>query len=102
MSVSTDGQICFGILLEEMEEALDIIERKMPEELMLVNVCSEDYPIYILALASSLHTAKRGYPVVFDPGILEVEVEDYYTLVNFAKSINLNSTPQWYLSSFWG
>jgi hypothetical protein len=55
-----------------------------------VNVCSGDYPIYILAVPGTVKTAGRGYPV-------EIGVTDLAVKIDAADAF-----ATWYLSSFWG
>lgn len=88
MSVSTDGQLCYGILCgEDIEfpwddqqydgdidlwwaticgflydqEYLDFLTNH-PLPVELVNYCSAGYPMYILAVPLSGTSARRGYP----------------------------------------
>jgi hypothetical protein len=155
MSVSTDGQICFGILFEEdfefpwsqeeyfhdieqwwLEEILQYkppfklyedggyiggikpqqekideyyehqnnFEKKNPLPVSLVNYCSRDFPIYILAVPSSVVGCCRGFPTKFKLEDLVVTEEEINKLVQFCKDHNIEyeSSPQWYLSSYWG
>lgn len=70
----------------------------------LVNVCSGDYPQYILAIKRSCMTANRGYPKKFDPMNLTVTKEEIESLIDFChkQGITCESEPAWYLSSYWG
>ena len=125
MGVSTDGQICFGILFDEGFEfpwdsnefegdiegwwTFDVLEfrhsfeiftpegeylggERPPEERIteyfrerrefternpelpveLVNCCSGDCPMYILAIPKTCYSASRGYPEELDPQKLTV------------------------------
>lgn len=156
MSVSTDGQICFGILFEEdtefpwdIEHDGDIeawwrsvngyeppfelytseggyvngvkpsadkiteyyaIQRKFMEEhplpVEVVNYCSGDYPMYILAIPQSYKRNSRGYPEEIDFTQL-MECEKYKEeLINFCTNFDIiegaDADPKWYLSSYWG
>lgn len=157
MTVSTDGQICYGIPFEEDfefpwtedgdsdEEALrnwwiykihgfkhdfelydedgEYLGGKVPsaEEkqryygpwqkfvdehplpIELVNYCSGDYPMYILAVPRTLKKNARGDAVAFSPGDLVVTEEERSTLIDFCQlyEIEMPSEPKWYLSSVW-
>lgn len=153
MGVSTNGQICYGVLLEdgaelpwEQEEGgqdiddwwrnqtgyvpskpvydgdgdrlqgitQDDIEayyaerRKWDEAhpcpVEMVNVCSGDCPIYIVAIPSTVKSARRGYPekidvqadFALDPK-LEIELCEF--CVKYG--IEYEDSPAWYLSSLW-
>lgn len=157
MGVSTDGQICYGVILDEDEESPwqdeifdgDIDEwwvyyilgfkhsfeiytqageyingvepskdrinqyyqekrdfeqanQKLPVE--LVNYCSGDYPMYILAIPDTCNSARRGYPEKFNPGKLTVTSEQIQVLLDFCEkyAIKYKGEPAWYLSSYWG
>ena len=154
MTVSTDGQICYGVLFDEgyefpwEEECSDGIEdwwcsickyeppfelydargeyidgRRLSDErihkyhanrrvfierhplpVSLVNVCSSDYPIWILAIPSTVRCANRGYPKTFEPSVLVVSEDKVDILLRFCEEHGLEYTgePQWWLSSCWG
>ena len=117
MGVSTDGQISFGILLDEGVEtpwddekyAFDIEKwwvDKFPQEKLpvtLVNCCSSDYPIWIVSVPSSVMRCRRGYPVDFDHERLLVTTKDVSQLQDFCEIyLNTDKKPKWYLSSYWG
>jgi hypothetical protein len=77
----------------------------------LVNYCSLDCPMYILAIKESVKTAYRGYPEEISPQTLVEQYEWKTQLNDFAeKYINtsesaeeeIDLTPKWYLSSYWG
>jgi hypothetical protein len=156
MGVSTNGQICYGILFDEdydfpwqegdedddiehwwvytvhgfkhsfelyteagdyiggQRPAQDVLDRHYEEKhefektipglpVELVNVCSCDYPQYILAVRGTEMTAYRGYPKVFNPASLTVTDEQKQALLDFCKAHNIEvpSEPEWYLSSLW-
>jgi len=158
MGVSTDGQICYGILLdEEVElpwgddkyddgiydwwvytvkgyeppfemfdddgeyiggesnwttqqidhyfEHLWLFRKQNPLPVELVNVCSNDYPIYIIAAPETCVRATRGYPLPFEPSQLDnVSLAQKEELIKFCDDyeIEYDGEPQWYLSSYWG
>jgi len=144
MSTSTDGQICFGVLVDELPDDnldswwLDVLGYEPPFKLYesgsyingvkpsedkikeyyahkfdfqeihplpvtLINYCSRDHPMYILAVPSSVRSARRGYPEPFDPAGLKVEQNEVEKLLRFCDDYNLKcSWPRWWLSSYWG
>ena len=158
MSQSTDGHICFGILLEEgagpfpwdeddeygygdieewwrkingykppfeiweehVAEYLPGVTLEMKDEyynhrrdwkkvnpvpVELVNYCSCDYPMYIIALSETCKNANRGYPEAFEPNDLVVSAERAMELINFCKKYGIDmgeEYPRWWLSSYWG
>jgi hypothetical protein len=82
-----------------------VFQREHPLPVELVNVCSGNSPIYILALEGTLITANRGYPKAFNPDSLVVTDEQRNTLIEFCKTHNIDTggvEPGWYLSSYWG
>lgn len=151
MGVSTDGQICYGVLFEEGTEfpwnesdmsledwwrdqndwapskpVYDEQGNRLPgiteadvrayyqeqrewdeahpcpvEE---VNVCSGDYPIYILAVPSTVKRASRGTPEVIDKDTdFALSPADDLKLTEFLETheIEHDGPAQWYLSSLW-
>lgn len=75
-----------------------------PIPVELTNYCSDDYPMYILAVKSSILSASRGEPESFNPEELKVTQEETNTLLDFInKYVSKDEfTPKWYLSSYWG
>jgi hypothetical protein len=146
MGVSTDGQICFGILLNEEtpwevvdddgEKIYEDIEdwwleikgfnppvsyaenweqwyeykknfkKENPLPVTLVNACSGEYPLWILAISVTLIEANRGCPVAFDPAEeLITWPNNVKILTDFCQEHEINigdETPKWWLSSYWG
>jgi len=157
MGTSTDGQICYGVLIEEgtllpwdndeydgdiedwwiygvlgfkhsfeiydkdgnfidgvqpSQEKLDAYysERRKFEEqneklpVELVNCCSGDYPMWIIALPRTIINAKRGYPESFNPAQLKISNKEKELLFAFCKKFKIEMTdvPRWWLSSYWG
>lgn len=85
-------------------ESRRIFHEKHPLPVELVNTCSYDYPMYILALKGTVMTANRGFPKTFDPASL-TKGEDPNRLIEFCRTHNIDTgdkQPAWYLSSFWG
>ena len=157
MSTSTDGQICFGVLIEEdadfpwEDEEWDgdiedwwlrgihgykppfemfdeygewIGGQRWPDEkrevyyrvkrefreahplpIELVNYCSAEYPMYIIAIPESCLTANRGYPKEFGPNLVDRDVSNWCVILkHFCKAygIEYKGDPTWWLSSYWG
>jgi hypothetical protein len=156
MGVSTNGQICYGILFDEgfefpwdddkyegdfsdwwVHEACGyknpfeiydengnflggeeparerIVEyykakREFQEKhscpIEIVNYCSGEYPMYILALRKSCLSCSRGYPDGFEPTSLVASDEDKERLLEFCREhgIEHDDEPGWWLSSYWG
>lgn len=153
MGVSTDGQICYGVLFDEDYEFPWIVdgdndvdtwwrnkhgfthsfelydsegnylngvnpskeqisayyaeERSFdaanPLPVEVVNYCSCDFPMYILAVPSSTKSARRGYPEEFDPAKLTVTEQEKADLLKFCEENGLAFVkgPAWFLSSLW-
>ena len=154
MTISTDGQICYGIPFDEScefpwddkrwdgiedwwlyevcgytnpfelyinggyidgirppEEEIDQYHKTMigfqvkhPCPITLVNYCSCDAPMYILAVPSSIIVANRGYPKHIDVTRLVVSNQEIDALFEFCREHNLYglASPKWWLSSYWG
>jgi hypothetical protein len=157
MSVSTDGQICYGILLDEdtdlpwdddefegdidnwwtcgilgfrhsfemftpegdwiggqewpAEKRREYYDEKQAFEeshtelpVRVVNYCSYDFPMYILAIPETCNRATRGYPSTFNPEELSITDEQRAALIEFCRTygIEFAGEPAWYLSSCWG
>lgn len=75
--------------------------RANPVPVELVNYCSGDYPMFILA--AKTETANRGYPVEIPPEFFTDAEEAYQRLMAFVEEFNIayESEPKWYLSSCW-
>lgn len=76
-----------------------------PFPVAVVNYCSGDYPMYILAVPSSCKSNGRGFPEVFDPADLTVTAEERQTLLDFCNKYGIDigdEAPRWWLSSYWG
>lgn len=156
MGISTDGQICYGVIFEEgyefpwdcKEYEYDIEvwwlktvikfkpsielydengnylngleptpaefskyynERRVAFEknqlpVKLVNYCSSEYPVYILAVPNTYFVANRGYPTNFEPELLQVAPHERQALTDFCEQFSLeySGAPAWYLSSYYG
>jgi hypothetical protein len=158
LGVSTDGQICFGIKLEEgvelpwdqdewendietwwrdgvcgykppfemfdaagewiggkewpMEKRKeyyshrDQFELSMPKlPIELVNYCSANCGMYIIAVPGTVNSCSRGYPQAFGPGDLEATEDQRLLLLEFCRKYEIeigDEQPKWWLSSYWG
>jgi hypothetical protein len=79
-------------------------DKRHPLPVELVNYCSGDYPMWIIAVTEAGRLARRGYPVAFNPAELVVRDAQIAALVDFCKFYDLvgEGPPSWYLSSYWG
>jgi len=155
MGVSTNGQICYGIMFDEDTEfpwdedkyvgdidewwinecgfeppfvlynddgtynceesevdkkekeyykARFDFEKAHPMPIELVNYCSADYAMYIIAIPRTIMSCSRGYPFKFNPNELEVTEIEIKQLLEFCHEYCGCDMPQpeWYLSSYWG
>lgn len=151
MSVSTDGQICFGNVYEEdfefpwenhdieswwrkecgfkpsvelydesgeyvngVKPSQDVIDAYYKEHrdfdlahvlpVELVNYCSGEFPMWIIAVPSSCRSNNRGYAERFEPGDLTVTKDEIATLRDFCIKYDLipSEDAGWYLTSCWG
>lgn len=70
----------------------------------LVNYCSGDYPMYALAIPSTVRKASRGNPTVIDPTTLAVSATEHEALLKFMAdhAIEASDSPAWLLTSYWG
>jgi len=83
-----------------------------PIPVELVNYCSGDYPMYMVALPNSCMSNSRGDPKEIDLQKLTVTEEDKAKLIEFCEKHCKPSEdsccefpemkPKWYLSSYWG
>ncbi len=150
MSTSTNGQVCFGVRLEEDVELpwreyddeeswwLDVNGYEQPFELFdadgnwlngveapkervtayyahktawlmanplpfeLVNYCSMDCPMYILAVPGTVVTANRGYPKELAVDTAVLWPDGRIALHEFCEKYNLPIEMSWWLTSYWG
>jgi len=75
-----------------------------PFPVEIVNYCSGECPMYILAVPSSFKSNSRGYPEKFEPSELKVSDEEIAALRNFCIKYDLipEEDAGWYLTSYWG
>lgn len=75
-----------------------------PAPAELVNYCSSECPMYILAVPSSVVTCKRGYPETFNPVDLRTggsqKLIDFCAALAESSLIDDDMKPQWYLTIY--
>lgn len=89
-----------NVYFNEMK-AFDKEKGQFPFE--LVNYCSGDYPMYMLALKDG-YSNSRGYLTEIKPEEMTVDEEKKKELMDFCEKYELEFTegPGWFLSSYWG
>lgn len=132
MGVSSDGEISYGIVFEEgyefpwdvdhdgdpdewwISKVLQLIYKDYAEmhailkdnplPFQLVNYCSGEYPMYILAVPGTLKSAYRGSPKSFTLDELQVDEEASKKLIAFCEEYGLEGESEigWTLSSYMG
>ena len=76
-----------------------------PLPITLVNYCSGDYPMWIIAIADSIVTAHRGEPIDITDSLFEAKYFNHSaSLLEFCVEHGIETTeePRWLLSSYWG
>ena len=70
----------------------------------LVNYCSNEEAMYIVAIPGTIKNGRRGYPERIDPGKLVVKEEKVEKLLAFLVEHKMKprGKPGWWLSSYWG
>lgn len=78
--------------------------KEHPIPVKLINYCSGEVPMYILAVSCSCITSRRGHPIDFDPKSLTLDGVQGLLLGLFCTKygIETEDEPKWWLSSFWG
>lgn len=109
MGISTDGLICYGILIGE-DVPNEVIERCMEFDqhpfVEWVNSCSLDYPVWIAAVPGTHMWVARGYPEMVDHNDINGEI-DATSLVEWLSKHELlpedwESNLGWWLGSCMG
>jgi len=82
-------------------------EETMPDlPVEMVNMCSGDYPVYILSSSVLQMSASRGYPQEIDLDAINScdFVKMHNDIIDFcnAHDIEVPEDPKLYLSSYWG
>lgn len=75
-----------------------------PLPVKMINYCSGDYAMYILAIPSTVKSASRGEPVVLSPDLdFVIKPEERQAFLDFIQTheIEAEALPAWYLSSYW-
>lgn len=85
---------------------------KHPSPVGLVNYCSSDCDMYIVAIPKTCISNSRGYPEIFEPEKMVVSDKDRNELIIFCEKYCRpkddeswefpKMEPKWYLSSYWG
>jgi hypothetical protein len=80
-------------------------EHPLPFE--MVDYCSGEYPMYILAVPGTIITANRGHPIEFNPAELDCRIliheKELRAFSNFCeKYLNNHDQRKWWLSSYMG
>lgn len=91
--------------IKQYDEEMRDFEKSNPAlPITLVNYCSDDYSMYIIAIPETCNSARRGYPEKINPSSLVVTDEQKCKLIKFCEThgIDFEDEPQWYLSSYWG
>lgn len=100
-----DGNLKEDITPEDKRKYYDyrhqwIEDNPVPFE--LVNTCSCDYPIYMLAMPKTNVNCSRGYPTEIDLNMFNLVTQDVDKFKTALKKYGLYiSEPKWYLSSLW-
>ena len=80
-------------------------KKSHPVPVELVNACSGDYPVWILAAKGLTITANRGYPQSFEPSSLVATGKKTVELIEFCEKYDIETggeEPKWWLSSYYG
>src|SRR3990167_1884691 len=93
-----DGEFIGGVeppqhKKDKYYEAKREFEKKAapPLPVELVNYCSGDNPIYILAVPSTCRSASRGYPEEFHPMDLKVTQQEIDALIEFCRKFGIET-----------
>jgi len=78
--------------------------KRNPLPVELVNSCSTNCPMWIIAVRGTVQEANRGFPIKFDPAALTVDPKNLQAFIDFVGrfEIEFGGDPAWYLSSYWG
>ncbi len=78
-------------------------KKEHPLPIEMVNGCSRDYPVWILAAKGLTLSANRGYPKSFEPSALVATGKQTVDLIEFCKIHDIDTNgaePKWWLSSY--
>lgn len=106
-----DGKKPLKDKILEYHDTKSNFSKEYPSPIELVNYCSGDCPMYIIAIPRSFKSNSRGYPKVFDPKELTVTDEEKQNLIDFCEKYCKPTEdtccefpkvePEWCLSSLW-
>lgn len=90
--------------IDEYYEHMNKWDEENPIGVKLVNYCSDDCPIYMLAIEKAGILAHRGEPALFVPSeLLGAKAMSAWLTEFCAKwGIETEQEPGWYLTSYWG
>lgn len=86
------------------QERIDFKEHQPLCPYDLVQHCSYEYPMYILALSRTITNASRGNPEAIEPSDMIIADIETKEMIAFCMKyeIEFNDDPKWWLSSYWG
>lgn len=86
---------------KDVTEAYYSIREKLLEQLPVEVVyhCSDESPMYFLAVKGHVHKASRGYPEEIET--LVVDDEAVAKAIEFCDKYGIVFMPKWYLASLW-
>lgn len=75
-----------------------------PVPITLVNYCSGDYPMFVIAVPGVLLTCRRGDPLKISPLDMTCSDQQVKELVTFLGKYGIehDGEPGWLLTSYWG
>ena len=77
-------------------------EDKCPLPVELIRHCSWGYPMFIVAVPSTVIYAHRGYPKELNPKHFDLSNHNIQSFIDFCKKHNIyEEDPKWWLCSFW-
>jgi hypothetical protein len=90
------------LLISEYYNQKAAWKKATPLPVFLINYCSCDYPMYILA--SKHIECSRGYPEEINIDFLQDTQEAHAKLIQFLEEFGIEheDKPRWLLSSYWG
>ena len=107
-----EGEKIEGITKEEVDQYWEEIlkwDKENPVPVEVVNYCSYDFPMYILAIQGTVTTNSRGYPqeLDFNKLTLSIEPQNYKKFIEFIRQwfpdlSEEERRPKWWLSSLIG
>ena len=77
-------------------------EKAHPMPFELVNYCSGEFPMCILAVPGTVTRASRGYPKEINPLRLVVSSSFLLPFEEFCKEFGFSGERKWWLSSYYG